>query len=73
MACVQWNTTTEGRERKRERNILSTVEEFYHAEWKKPDTKEKMLNDFIYIRDKSRQSSVIRESQQWYFLGWKNV
>ena len=32
-----------------------------------------MLDDFIYIRDKSRQSSVIIESQQWYFLGWRNV
>lgn len=28
----KWNTTTEGRERKRERNILSTMDEFYHAE-----------------------------------------
>ena len=32
-----------------------------------------MLNDCIYIRDKNRQSSVIIESQQWYFLGRRNV
>lgn len=39
--------TTPKKERERQRSILNNMDESRHAEWKKPDTKQKTLNDPI--------------------------
>lgn len=43
----------------------------YHVEQKKPDTKDSILNDFIYMKDKHRQNKCrMIEIREWLPLGW---
>lgn len=43
----------------------------YHVEQKKPDTKDSILNDFIYMKDKHRQNQCrMIEIREWLPLGW---
>ena len=43
----------------------------YNVEQKKPDTKDSILNDFIYMKDKHRQNKCrMIEIREWLPLGW---
>ena len=43
----------------------------YHVEQKKPDTKDYILNDFTYVKDKNRQNKCrVIEIREWLPLGW---
>ena len=43
----------------------------YHVEQKKRDTKDSILNDFIYMKDKHRQNKCrMTEVREWLPFGW---
>lgn len=43
----------------------------YHVEQKKRDTKDSILNDFIYMKDKHRQNKWrMTEVREWLSSGW---